>query len=140
MNKLYLSNRDGALLTLVLEPGNIHKLTTERQPIELKLHEGPWKGGIPPKVTLAILYSETPIRDAREIRELLTKEGNEVKFEDERTPVMKTKTPHCPNCKSSIEQLGVWRSKESPIWLVFCVMCGNTLGVTPPVEIAGGEE
>jgi hypothetical protein len=130
MNKLYLSNNEGAVLALILEPGNIHKLTTERKPIEIKLHEGPWKQGIPPKVTLDIFYSETPIADAREIRKLLPEA---VKVQDERTPVMQTKRPHCPDCKSTIEQLGVWRSQQTPIWLVFCAMCGRTLGVIPPV-------
>jgi hypothetical protein len=132
MNKLYLSTNEGAVLALILEPGNIHKLTTERAPIEIKLHEGPWKNGIPPKVTLNVFYSETPIADAKEIRKLLAKDGGEVKFEDTRTPVMETKRPHCPNCHSTIEQLGVWRG-DAPVWLVFCVMCGSTLGAIPPV-------
>jgi hypothetical protein len=131
MNKLYLSNNEGAVLALILEPGNIHKLTTERKPIEIKLHEGPWKQGIPPKVTLTVFFSETPIADAREIRKLLP---DAVKVEDERTPVMQSKKPHCPECRSIIEQLGVWRSEESPIWLTFCAMCGCVLGATEPID------
>lgn len=128
MNKLYGDGPTGKVLALVLEPGNIHKMVDERLPIELSLNEGPWERGLPAKLSLVIMYSETPVADATEIRKLL-----EVKVEDRRTPVTQTKRPHCPQCRSTIEQMGVWRSDESPVWLVFCTMCGCTLGVTPPV-------
>jgi hypothetical protein len=134
MNKLYLSNNEGAVLALILEPGNIHKLVTERKPIQIKLHEGPWRGGIPPKVTLEVFFSETPIADAHEMRRLLAENDAATKVEDQRTPVMEATRPHCPQCRSTIEQLGVWRSEQSPVWLVFCAMCGCTLGVSEPIE------
>jgi ribosomal protein L37AE/L43A len=46
------------------------------------------------------------------------------------TEQQKSQRPHCPECRSSIEQLGVWRS-ESPLWLAFCSICGCTLGSMP---------
>jgi hypothetical protein len=131
MNKLYGDSSDGKVLALVLEPGNIQKLVHERKPIELKLHEGPWKNGIPPKVNVVIMYSETPVADAREIAKLIGPEN----FEDARTPVQQAKRPHCAECHSTVEQLGLWRSDQSPVWIVFCAMCGCVFGTTPPVKV-----
>lgn len=130
MNKFYGEGKDGKVLVCVLEPGNIHKLTEERKPIEFSLNEGPYKSGLPAKMSIAIMYSETPVHDAEEFKKLLSTDSV---FVDSRTPKLKTARPHCPECHSTIEQLGVWRSEESPIWLIFCVMCGCNLGATPPV-------
>jgi hypothetical protein len=129
MNKLFGAGTEGNVLLCILEPGNIHKLT-HGEPIDISLNEGPWWAGIPPKVKVVIAYSETPIRDQREIEKLI---GSE-KVIDQRTPVSEKKRPHCPECKSTIEQLGVWRSDDSPLWLSFCYVCGCVLGVSKPIE------
>ena len=50
-----------------------------------------------------------------------------------RSPVAQSKRPHCPQCMSRIEELGVWRSEQAPVWLVFCTNCGCTLGTIPPI-------
>ena len=133
MNKLYGEGKNGKLLACILEPGNIHKLIEDRLPIEIDLNdpEGPWKNGLPAKLTVHIFYSETPLADA----EHLMRELGAEKVIDKRTPVMKTKRPHCRECHSTIEQLGVWKSDESPLWLTFCITCGAVFGVTPPVDV-----
>lgn len=128
MNRLWGEGAKGAVLACILEPGNIQRLK-ERKPIEINLNEGPWEGGLPPKVTLVIAYSETPIADQKSFEKWMTPD----KIEDRRTPVMESKRPHCPECKSTVEQLGCWRSDTSPIWLVFCAMCGCIFGATEPI-------
>jgi len=128
VNKLYSDGKDGKLVTLILEPGNIHKLVSERKPIEVKLNEGPFEGGLPAKMSVVILYSETPIRDAREIAKMVKPSGTLV---DQRTPVVEKQRPHCPECHSTIEQLGMWQGDECPIVILFCAMCGCTLGTMP---------
>lgn len=129
MNKFWGGGVDGNVVVCVLEPGNIHKLTNG-EPIDINLNDGPWKRGLPAKVHVVIGYSETPVTDAKTFRRL----NPTVPFEDQRTPVSEAKRPHCPECKSSIEQLGVWRSDESPLWLTFCPMCGCVFGVSRPIE------
>jgi hypothetical protein len=129
VNKLWADGKNGKLIICVLEPGNIDLLMKAR-PIEINLNDGPYARGLPAKLSLVICYSETPIADAREFEKWLAPEGVKI---DERTPVIKTKTPHCPECRSSIEQLGVWRS-DAPVWLIFCVMCGCVLGSMPRSE------
>jgi hypothetical protein len=131
MNKLYGSGANGNVLVCILEPGNVHKMIAERQPVEIDLNEGPWKGGLPAKVRVVVAYSESPIRDAKEFRELV---GDPALVEDKRSPVMESKYPHCPQCFSKIEQLGIWRSEQAPVWIVFCAHCGRTLGVHEPIE------
>lgn len=37
--------------------------------------------------------------------------------------------PHCPECKSPIEQLGAWRSHDVPLWIAFCEVCGCVMGI-----------
>lgn len=136
MNKIYGDNKDGKLLICVLEPGNIHKLLNERKPLEIRLHEGPFERGLPAKLTVVIGYSETPIRDGQEFAASLVDGAHAI---DQRTPVLKTKVPHCPECRSTIEQLGVWRS-ETPVWLVFCTCCGCVFGSMPstPALLSSG--
>lgn len=126
MNKIFTEDLDGKVLICVLEPGNIHKLVDERLPIRIALNEGPFEKGLPAKLTVLIHYSETPVADARELAQ------HSKSFEDQRAPKVKTTRPHCPECKSSVEQLGVWRN-DSPVWLAFCVMCGCVFGSMPPV-------
>ena len=129
MNKLWGQGTKGAVLACILEPGNIHKLQ-QKHPIEIDLNDGPWRDGLPPKVQVIIAYSETPVADAKEFSKLHP--GMQV--EDRRTAVIEKKVPHCPECKSTIEQLGVWRSDEAPLWLAFCAMCGCVFGVSRPIE------
>jgi hypothetical protein len=111
----------------VLEPGNLHRLQLGH-PIEFSLNDAElFPYGLPAKLSIGIAFSETPIGDAKE----MAKHG--VAIKDTRTPQIKNASPHCPECHSSIEQLGVWRS-ETPVWLVFCIMCGCIFGSMPPVE------
>lgn len=129
MNKLYGHGPNGAVLALFLEPGNLHRLK-EGQPIEIDLTDGPWRAGLPPKIHVVIAYSETPTADAKEF----AKRRPDMQIDDRREAVIKGKRPHCAECKSTIEQLGVWRSDEAPLWLSFCVVCGCVFGVTPPID------
>lgn len=131
MNKLYGSGTKGSVLACILEPGNIHLLTKERKPIEIDLNDGPWKNGLPPKIQVILAYSETPKQDATYFGTTL----NPASVEDRRTPVSEKKRPHCAECKSTIEQLAVWRSEQSPLWLTFCSVCGCVFGVSQPVNI-----
>lgn len=121
MNQLTGKTAGGSpFLALILEPGNVHKLQGG-EPIQLRI-EDLFPDGIPRKLELAISYSETPIADARALSKIA-----EVAL-DERTPRQKEKRPHCPECRSTIEQFGILRN-QSPIALAFCAMCGCTLGI-----------
>jgi len=113
--------RGEKMLVLVLEPGNIHRLT-HGEPISLRIEDW-FPEGIPRKLELAIMHSETPVADAREIAKVA---GFTI---DERTPKYRTR-PACPQCKSTIEQAGIGRN-DSPVAFVFCVICGAALGVIP---------
>jgi len=127
MNKLLLDTPGGPVLLCVLEPGNLYKLQ-QKSPIEFSLNEL-YPRGLPAKLSLAICYSETPIADQKAFEKLLAPGGEYV---DTRSPALKKVRPHCPECRSTIEQLGVFRN-ESPVWLVFCSACGSVLGAIPPV-------
>lgn len=107
-------------LALVLEPGNIHRLQTGL-PIRVSV-EGMFPDGIPKRLDLMIAYSATPVADARSLTDMA-----EVTL-DERTPIAKDKRPHCPECRSTVEQVGVL--KGDPISMLFCPSCGCTLGLT----------
>lgn len=131
MNRLFADGAHGKLMLCVLEPGNIHKLVAERKPIELNLNEPPFERGLPAKLTIVLAYSETPVADAKDFKKLLETGARVI---DSRSPAIKTKRPHCFECSSTIEQLAVWRSDEAPVWLVFCPMCGCTLGAVPPID------
>jgi hypothetical protein len=133
MNKLWGDSKEGRLMICVLEPGNIERMK-KAQPIQIDLNDGPYKHGLPAKLKLLILYSETPVADAQQFEKWLAPEG--VEIEDQRTPVAQKMKPHCPECKSTIEQMGVWRN-DSPVWLTFCVACGCVLGSMPPAEALG---
>jgi hypothetical protein len=130
MNKLYGDGAHGKVLLCILEPGNIERLTKLNQPITINLNDGPWKNGLPAKLEIVISYSDTPVADAAAIGKLIGIE----KVDDRRTAVVDAKKPHCAECKSTIEQLGVWRSDTAPLWLSFCAVCGCVFGVTKPVE------
>lgn len=133
MNRLWGDGEHGPWMTCILEPGNMYRLTNH-QPIEIKLADGAWKDGIPQNATLVIAYSETPIADQKKLEQLV---GGPQNVEDRRTAVSEKKRPHCPECKSTIEQLGVWRSAESPLWLTFCYVCGCVFGVSKPIQELG---
>lgn len=131
MNKLLLDGPKGKLLLCVLEPGNVKRLQ-QGEPIEFSLNAPElFPSGLPAKLSVGIAYSETPIADAKEIAKLVNPGG---KFSDKRSAAIASSRPHCPECGSTIEQLGVWRSEQCPIWLVFCTQCGWTLASTPPIE------
>ena len=127
MNKLWAENKDGKLMICVLEPGNLDRLM-KAKPIQIDLNDGPYKQGLPAKLKVLIVYSETPVGDAQQFEKWLAPEGVKV---DQRTPFINTKVPHCPECHTTIEQMGVWRN-NSPVWLTFCVGCGCVLGTMPP--------
>lgn len=101
MNQLVGKDENGRpMLVLVLEPGNIHKLVEERLPIQVRV-EDLFPEGIPRKLTLVIAHSETPDLDAKAFKAVA-----DVTL-DERTPKNANRRPHCPQCRSTIEQLGV---------------------------------
>lgn len=129
MNRLYAEGKNGKMLICVLEPGNIQRLK-EAKPIEFSLNEGPYEKGLPAKLSIVILLSETPIADSREFEKWLAPEGVKI---DKRS---ESKRPHCPECRSTIEQLAVWRN-ESAMALTFCAVCGCIFGMVPS-EIAKG--
>lgn len=127
MNQIVGHKEDGTpFLALVLEPGNIHKLR-DGLPILVRI-EDHFPEGIPPRrLELLIFHSDTPIADARELAKTA-----EMTF-DERSAVQKK--PHCHECKSTVEQLGIWRN-ESPIALIFCPACGCVFGIVPSPAVA----
>lgn len=123
MNTLVGNRNDGTpFLVLVLEPGNLERLR-QGAPIFQRV-EDYFPDGIPRRLQLIIGFSETPVADAREFAGL-----TEV-FLDERAPRTKQIRPHCPECKSTIEQLGALVNPGAPL-VVFCPVCGCTLGLAP---------
>lgn len=124
MNQLMLKDKDGIdVLLLVLEPGNIYKLIDENKPIELRVEDN-YPEGIPRKLKLGIFFSPTPVADARKFSQM-----TKITL-DERTPQNEKRRPHCGECRSTIEQLGIWRN-ESPLAITFCPMCGCVFGMVP---------
>jgi hypothetical protein len=107
-------------LLMILEPGNIHRLQ-QGDPISTRI-EDLFPGGIPKRLQLVISYRETPEADARALSKMA-----DVSL-DERTPVAKAIRPHCPECRSTIEQVGLCQN-DSPVDFLFCSQCGCTLGV-----------
>lgn len=123
MNQLVGKTKDGSpFLALVLEPGNLHRLQ-RNEPIRVRVQDH-FPDGIPKRLDLLIDYSETPVADAREFAQ-----AAEIAF-DERTPVTKQKRAHCPECKSTIEQLAALRNEGAPT-VVYCAVCGCVLGILP---------
>lgn len=123
MNAATGTNKDGSrFLLIVLEPGNVHKLQ-KGQPMHFRI-EDMFPDGIPRKLEVVIAHSETPIGDGKKLAEIA-----DVAL-DERTPQNENRRPHCPECRSTIEELGVWRN-ESLMALAFCAQCGCTLGMVP---------
>jgi len=122
MNQIVGTKDDGSkFLALVLEPSNIHRMKSG-DPVHLQV-ESLFPDGIPKRLELGIFFSETPVQDFKE----LSKQAATAL--DERTPITKTKKPHCPECRSTIESFGVLRN-ESPLVLAFCIVCGCTLGMS----------
>lgn len=110
----------GSFIALALEPGNLHRLR-QSQPILLRI-EDQFPDGIPKRLELMIAYSETPVMDARKLAQ-----HAEVVL-DERSAVMKR--PHCPECRSTVEQFGMLTS-DAPVNAIFCPTCGCILGIIP---------
>jgi hypothetical protein len=128
MNKIVGDGKNGKFLLCILEPGNLERLK-EGKPIEFNTRDL-FPRGLPAQMSIAIAFSETPVADAREIAKMVEPGGI---HEDTRAATAAKKLPHCPECKSTVEQLGIY-SNESPVWLIFCPQCGSTLGTTPPNE------
>ena len=105
----------GSMLVLVLEPGNIHRMK-EGSPIEVHV-DSLFPDGVPNKLPLRIYFSETPVADSREFAKIA-----QVAI-DERS--VKRVLPHCPECKSTVEQMAASRG---PVNICFCPVCGCTLG------------
>lgn len=123
MNRSLLEMPDGRkAIRLQLEPGNLHRLQNG-DPIMVHLNEF-FPNGIPKNLVLFIDYTETPIAEAA-----AAMQQAEMAF-DERTAVSKQKRPHCPECKSTIEQLGLYTS-NAPVALVMCSSCGAVFGAVP---------
>lgn len=121
MNQFVGIKNDGTpFLALVLEPGNLTRLQ-EAKPIRLRVDDL-FPNGIPGRLELLISFTETPVADARELAKL-----SDVVL-DERTPRSKETRPHCPECKSTLEQFAMLQS-EGPITTIFCPACGCSLGV-----------
>jgi hypothetical protein len=128
MNQLVGKDEHGnSILVLLLEPGNIHKMTKLGMPVDVRIEDF-FPEGIPRKLRLTVAFSETPIADSKQLAELA-----EVAL-DERSQASVKVRPHCPECRSTIEQLAVWRN-ESPMALTFCATCGCVFGMVPS-EIA----
>lgn len=122
MNQAVGKRRDGKpFLMLVLEPGNLTRLQQDR-PIKVQV-EALFPDGVPKRLELLIAFSATPVEDAREFAE-----DAEVVL-DERTPRSKQIRPHCPECKSTLEQLGMLTHDAVPMATVFCPSCGCSLGM-----------
>jgi Zn ribbon nucleic-acid-binding protein len=119
-----LRKTDGTMtLALTLEPGNIARLTAApSEPIRLRVQDM-FPDGMPPKLELLIGYTEQPVAAFNAARDRA-----EVSI-DERSLSAPTR-PHCPECKSTVEQLGIWKN-ESPIALVMCAVCGCVVGTLP---------
>lgn len=128
MNKILTEGPSGKLLVCILEPGNLHRLQ-KGEPIEINLN-GPelFPAGLPAKLSIAIAYSETPIADSREIRKHLKDGGL---HSDTRKSIVENLRPHCRECHSTVEQMGI--CKSDPIWFAFCSNCGSVLGAFPPI-------
>jgi Zn ribbon nucleic-acid-binding protein len=131
MNQLVGKKDDGCpFLLLILEPGNLHRLQ-QHDPIVLRVQDL-FPEGIPKRLELSLGYSETPVADSRALAKMA------VQTFDERTPRHRAMRPHCPECRSTIEQLGVWRSDQAPVDTVFCAACGCVLSVVLKPKEAHG--
>jgi hypothetical protein len=128
VNQIVGKKENGSqFVALVLEPGNLH-LLQQKRPIKLRI-EDMFPDGIPKRLELAIYYSETPIADAREFASMA-----EVAL-DERSSRQAEKRPHCPECRSTIEQLGMMKYEAGPVDLMFCPTCGCVLSLIPKVRM-----
>ena len=127
MNEIIgLTDKGESVLILVLEPGNIHMLR-EGRPIQKHIQDY-FPDGIPKKLDLVIHFSMTPFADSKKFREMAQIVVDEKSAKQVR--------PHCPECKSTIEQLGVWRN-ESVMALTFCSECGCIFGMVPSEIVKG---
>jgi hypothetical protein len=125
MNRIVGKKPDGSsFLVLILEPGNVHSLQ-HKDPILIRLADH-FPHGMPADLELVIGYSETPVADNRPLSRM-AKAGV-----DGRVLLVATR-PHCPECRSTIEQIGVMTSDQWPIDVYFCRTCGCTLNIVRKV-------
>lgn len=124
MNQFVAKDKNGrAVLGLILEPGNIERLGKGDA---IRVHADDFfPDGIPRALDIVIFYSETPIADARKMASMA-----DVVL-DERTAQAKAKRPHCPECKSTIEQVGCSTGDSAPVVTLFCPACGCSFGILP---------
>lgn len=130
MNKFVTESDKGEkALVLVLEPGNLEKLK-KYDPVVINVEDmfptSVFPDGVPKKLALIIAFSPTPVSDSRALRDIMEQQGNGAQFRDEASTIAKAKRPHCPECKSTVEQLGVLDS--NPV-IIFCTGCGAVLGI-----------
>jgi hypothetical protein len=130
MNQIVGKKDDGCpFLLVVLEPGNLHRLQ-RNDPITVRVEDW-FPEGIPKRLELCIAYSETPVADSRALPKMA-----DVTL-DERSAVAREIRPHCPECRSTIEQLGLWRSDQAPVDTLFCSVCGCVLSVVAKAMFIG---
>lgn len=122
MNQIIGIKEDGSqFMMLVLEPANMHRLTIGGA-IKVQI-EALFPDGIPAQLDLMITYSETPQADAKEFLKMSER------VSDTRTPKIEAQRPHCPECRSTIEQIGKYGQAGFPMTIFFCPVCGCVLGV-----------
>jgi hypothetical protein len=114
------TGEDGrAFIAFALEPGNIARLTERGEPIKVRIEDS-FPEGIPRRLDVLVYYTETPVKTFNALR------GRSAATFDERARSA-PKQAHCPECKSTIEQLGVFRN-DTPVAIVMCAVCGCVLG------------
>jgi hypothetical protein len=118
MNQIVGRDQKGVqFVALVLEPGNVERIRRD-EPIRVHL-ESLFPDGIPRRLDILIGYTSTPQADAEKLRSQA-----EVTL-DERAAFNKTQ-PHCPQCKSTLEQIALYNNHTHVI--PFCPSCGCALG------------
>jgi hypothetical protein len=124
MNHLVIKGGAGTrpTLVLVLEPGNIYRMQ-QGDPVLKRLVDF-FPDGVPKDLELLLFYSMTPIADAKEFAKMSKMTLDEREF------MKRSIRPHCPECKTTIEQFGVFRN-ESAMAIVFCPECGCVYGMVP---------
>lgn len=108
-------------MMLVLEPANLHRLKNG-DPVLVHVEDF-FPDGIPATLELMVAYSETPHADAKEFVKM-----SKMTL-DEKTPKLQAQRPHCPQCRSTIEQVGKFGQSGFPMTIFFCPLCGCTMGI-----------
>jgi len=109
-----------ACLALELDPANIHCLKQDK-PILLHLDKL-FPLGIPAQLEILIAYTETPVASAASAKPIADV------MVDERQVAGQAAHPHCPECRSTIESVGVLRN-QTALAIAFCPACGCFLGL-----------